>query len=115
MTQDERNQLFYSIIRCVPHGRVATYGQIASLAGLPKHARHVGVALRKLPAGARVPWHRIVSSRGEIARRAANSGRDCESEQYGLLLDEGIEFDDNDRICLERYQWKPRGEVRVRG
>ena len=108
MTQDERNDLFYSIIRRVPRGRVATYGQIAKLAGLPKHSRHVGVALRALPAGSRVPWHRIVSGRGEIARRAANSRRDCESEQYGLLLDEGIEFDNRGRIPLQQYQWKPR-------
>lgn len=108
MTQDERNQLFYSIIRKVPRGRVATYGQIAKLAGLPKHSRHVGVALRNLPEGSRVPWHRIVNGKGEIATRLANFARDCESEQYGRLLDEGIEFEANGRISLRRFQWKPR-------
>lgn len=108
MTQDERNELFYAIIRRVPCGRVATYGQIAKLAGLPKHSRHVGVALRNLPKGSRIPWHRIVNGRGEIANRLAKPARDCETEQYGRLLDEGIEFDVKNRIPLKQFQWKPR-------
>lgn len=108
MTQTERNKLFYAAIRRVPRGRVATYGQIAAMVGLPRYSRHVGVALRQLPEDSRVPWHRIVNSRGEIAQRTRNNGRDCESQQYGLLLDEGIEFEANGRIALRRFQWKPR-------
>ncbi len=104
----------YASVRRVPKGRVATYGQIASLADLPGYARHVGRALRELPEGSRVPWHRIVNSRGEIAERSARTRSsttmtlDSETLQFQLLIDEGIEFDGNRRIPLKQFQWKPR-------
>lgn len=103
----------YKVVRRVPKGRVATYGQIALLADLPGYARHVGRALRELPKGSRLPWHRIVNSRGEIAQRSVRTKHtatsvDAETEQYYRLIDEGVEFNENRRIPLKQFQWQPR-------
>lgn len=113
VNREQREQLFCRIIRRVPKGRVATYGQIAALAGLPAYARHVGHALRSLAPDSRVPWYRIVNARGEIAVRSSKHSasairRDCETEQAFLLCGEGVEFDENGRIDMSRFQWRPR-------
>ncbi len=71
----------YRVIRRIPRGRVATYGQIAKLAGLGARARQVGYALHVVRAEARVPWHRVINARGEISLR--HSG---ESTQQRTLL-----------------------------
>jgi methylated-DNA-protein-cysteine methyltransferase-like protein len=94
----------YAVVRRIPRGRVATYGQVATLAGLGGQPRQVGYALSALPAGSRVPWHRVINARGEISRRAI---RDDESEQRHLLEAEGVRFD-GDRVPLARYRWRPR-------
>ena len=60
----------YGVVRRIPRGRVATYGQIARLAGLPNHARQVGYALHALPDDSRVPWQRVVNHRGEVSARS---------------------------------------------
>ena len=57
------------MIRLIPRGRVATYGQIARLAGIPKNSRQVGYVLKTLPTGDSVPWFRVVNSKGEISQR----------------------------------------------
>src|SRR4051812_45835597 len=59
----------YAVVRKIPKGRVATYGQVARLAGLPRHARHVGFALAALDERAAVPWQRVVNAAGRISRR----------------------------------------------
>ncbi len=83
---------------------MATYGQVARLAGMPRHARQVGYALHRLPNDTRVPWHRVVNARGEISARAVpDDGR----LQHLLLAEEGIEFAAGGRIPLSRYRWKP--------
>ncbi len=98
-----------AVVRRIPVGRVATYGQIAALAGLPRHARHVGRALRELPPGSRVPWHRVVNAAGRISNRSGGrAGRDCEGEQVRRLLAEGVDFLPNGRIDLAACQWRPR-------
>lgn len=94
----------YTVVRRIPKGRVATYGQIAMLAGLAGHARQVGYALHALPAHTRVPWHRVINARGEVSPRA-NGER---LTQQMLLEDEGVEFDARGRLKLTRFQWKPR-------
>ncbi len=94
----------YTVVRRIPRGRVATYGQIAGLAGLPGHARQVGYALHALPSHTRVPWHRVINARGEVSPRA-NGER---LTQQMLLEEEGVEFDARGRLRLERFQWKPR-------
>lgn len=95
----------YAVIRRVPRGRVATYGQIAALTGLDGHARQVGYALHALPEGSGVPWHRVINARGEISAR---SGSDSHELQRLLLEAEGIEFDLRGRIDLTRFGWRPR-------
>ena len=57
----------YAVVRRIPRGRVATYGQVAELAGLPGHARQVGYALHALPRGTTVPWHRVLNARGALS------------------------------------------------
>lgn len=94
---------FYAIIRKIPRGKVATYGQIAALAGYPRHARHVGFALSALPAGSKVPWHRVVNSQGQISRRGLDGNDEW---QRVLLEEEGVEFGAQGRIALKRYRWE---------
>ena len=98
-----RYELIWSTVRRIPRGRVATYGQIAELAGLEGHARQVGYALHNLPAGSDVPWHRVLNAKGEISER---TGGDSHELQRMLLEAEGVEFDLRGRMELERYRWK---------
>jgi len=84
---------------------VATYGQVAGLAGLPGQARQVGYALHALPRGSRVPWHRVVNARGLLSLRS-EVGADL--DQRVCLEAEGVAFDAGGRIDLERWRWKPR-------
>jgi methylated-DNA-protein-cysteine methyltransferase-like protein len=96
----------YGVVALVPAGRVATYGQIASLAGLPGQARQVGYALHSLPHGSETPWHRVVNARGEISRRSEPG---WEGFQRQLLAEEGVAFDAAGRIDLGRFRWEPSG------
>jgi methylated-DNA-protein-cysteine methyltransferase related protein len=98
---------FYRWIERIPEGRVATYGQIAALAGLARNARQVGYALAALDDDSNVPWQRVVNARGEVSLRAADDlGRS--GYQRHLLEEEGVEFGLDGRIDLERYGWRPR-------
>ena len=100
-----RNARVYAVVRRVPRGRVATYGQIAKLAGLGGAARQVGYALSALPAHTSVPWHRVINARGTVSmRRLAGP----ELEQRLLLEREGVRFDAGGRVSLGAYGWKPR-------
>lgn len=95
----------YAVVRRIPRGRVATYGQIADLAGIPGHARQVGYALHALEDGSSIPWHRVVNARGTISAR---TDRENEPLQHILLEQEGIAFDVNGRLNLGKYRWRPR-------
>lgn len=97
-------QAIYATVRRVPPGRVATYGQIAREAGLPRRARQVGYALHALPEGHDVPWQRVVNAKGEISLRSASHGDEV---QRLLLEEEGIEFSPAGRIDLKRFGWVP--------
>jgi methylated-DNA-protein-cysteine methyltransferase related protein len=97
-------QKIYSVIRRVPRGRVATYGQIARLAGLPGHARQVGYALHALPSATAIPWQRVVNASGGISLRSTNGA----ITQRILLEREGVSFDARGRISLTRFGWRPR-------
>jgi len=101
-----RYQLIYSVVRRIPRGRVATYGQIAELAGLEGHARQVGYALHSLRGDSGVPWHRVVNSFGEVSRR---SDSDSDELQVELLRAEGVVFDTAGRIDLRRFRWRAQG------
>jgi methylated-DNA-protein-cysteine methyltransferase-like protein len=95
----------YAVVRRIPRGRVATYGQIAGLAGLPRQARLVGYALAALPDDVAVPWHRVVNALGAVSpRRRPGYGL----AQRALLEAEGIVFEGG-RLSLARYRWRARG------
>ena len=101
----KRYELIWTVVRTVPRGRVATYGQIAELAGLEGHARQVGYALHNLPEANDVPWHRVVNARGEISPRTAGDSHEL---QRMLLEAEGVEFDLRGRVDLKTYRWATR-------
>jgi len=98
-----RYAMIWKVVRRIPRGCVATYGQIAELAGLEGHARQVGYALHNLPGRSDVPWHRVINSRGEISPRSAGDSHEL---QRMLLESEGVVFDARGRVELKRYQWK---------
>lgn len=93
----------YDVVRRIPRGRVASYGQVARVAGLPNAARQVGYALHALPAGSTVPWHRVLNAAGTISLR-----NDHALTQRMLLLGEEVRFDSRGRVDLDRQGWKPR-------
>ncbi len=98
----------YAVVRRIPAGRVATYGQVAALAGLGGHARQVGYAMNALPDDSNVPWQRVINARGEISPRW-EPGADL--AQRNLLEAEGVQFNTGGRISLDRYRWRPRTTV----
>ena len=99
------NERICAVVARIPRGRVATYGQIALLAGLPGRARLVGHVLRVLPSGSDLPWHRVVNAQGKISPRG--DLLDHEDLQAHLLEREGVRFAGG-AISLERYRWQPR-------
>ncbi len=103
---DGSYQRIYAVVRRIPAGRVATYGQVATLAGLDGHARQVGYALHALPEPTTVPWHRVINAKGEVSLRGGIAGSDV--RQRFLLEEEGVEFDWRGRVSLQRFGWKPR-------
>ena len=107
-----RYETIYAVVRRIPAGRVATYGQIATLAGFDGHARQVGYALHHLPSASGVPWHRVVNARGEISPRTRS---DSHQLQRNLLLAEGVAFDDAGRVELKRFRWEAEGSGERRG
>ena len=101
-------QRIYAVVRRIPKGRVATYGQVADLAGIPGHARQVGYALHALPEGTAVPWHRVVNAKGEISLRSLPG---AELIQQQLLAREGVLLNARGRIALARARWVPRARA----
>lgn len=98
-------QAIYAVVQAIPFGRVATYGQVADLAGLPRAARQVGYALNALrgtDSVADVPWHRVVNAQGKVSVRAEAG---TEEYQQDLLMAEGVEFDHLSRLSLAEYRW----------
>jgi len=101
MAKPTTYQRIYQVVRRIPRGRVATYGQVAELAGLEGRARQVGYALHNCPSG--LPWHRVINSKGTISAR---TGSDWGELQRHLLEAEGIEFDLAGRCDLKKFQMK---------
>ncbi|WAL58714.1 MGMT family protein [Thermocoleostomius sinensis] len=98
--------LIYAVVRQIPSGKVATYGQVAELANLPRQARLVGYALYKVdPQSPDIPWHRVINAKGEISTSPFRYG--TEYLQRSLLEQEGIEFSPDGKINLHRYRWQP--------
>lgn len=105
MTRYER---IWRVVRRIPRGRVATYGQVAALAGIPRGARQVGYALHALPDMSPVPWHRVLNVRGSISLRSGGAP----ITQLLRLEREGVRFDSGGRTDLSRFQWRPRARAR---
>src|SRR5689334_23356126 len=99
-------QRIYSTVRRIPAGRVATYGQIATLAGFPGRARQVGYALAALPNGSTVPWHRVINAQGRLSLERTMPGGGVVQRQR--LEREGVIFEGS-RVSLQRFGWKARG------
>jgi methylated-DNA-protein-cysteine methyltransferase-like protein len=95
--------MIYQIVKKIPSGKVATYGQIARLAGLSGHARQVGYALYNLPSGSDVPWQRVINSRGRLSFPEESVAWHM---QKSILESEGILFSENNTISMSKYQWK---------
>jgi methylated-DNA-protein-cysteine methyltransferase-like protein len=94
----------YSIVARIPEGKVATYGQIAALAGMPKGARVVGWAMRSAPENLMLPCHRVVNRTGSLAPDYAFGSREI---QRSMLEAEGIVFRLDGTIHMESQLWKP--------
>ncbi len=96
MNNDEK---IWQVVHGIPMGKVATYGQVARLAGLPGYARYVGTVLKRLPAESKLPWHRVINAAGKLSFPAG-------SEQYlrqrARLEAEGIKFN-KDKLSLRKF------------
>jgi len=101
----------HAVVRRIPRGRVATYGQVAALARLGGHARQVGYALHALGPESNVPWQRVVNARGEVSPRRMPGWN---ALQRVLLEREGIVFDARGRVDLARQGWRPRVRANAR-
>ena len=95
----------YAVVRQIPAGRVATYGQVAELAGLAGQARLVGYTLSALPETSTLPWHRVINAQGRVSARSSGAGGTV--VQRLRLEAEGVEFGPGGRVPLERYRWRP--------
>lgn len=94
----------YDIVKLIPYGQVATYGQVADLAGLIGKPRVVGYALFRVTSTTDIPWHRVVNAKGEVSRSSLRDGND--DLQQLLLQEEGIIFVKG-QLDLRQYRWKP--------
>jgi methylated-DNA-protein-cysteine methyltransferase related protein len=95
----------YAIVQQIPTGKVATYGQVAQLAGFDRGARLAGYALFRVTPEMDVPWHRVINAQGEVSQSAFRLGSD--DLQRSLLESEGVVFDQRDRVNLAKYRWTP--------
>lgn len=95
----------YAVVRRIPRGRVATYGQVAALAGLPHAPRVAGYALYALPEGSPLPWHRVVAAGGKLS--VARVSLSSSLTQRMRLEREGVRFDTRGRVDLVRHLWRP--------
>jgi methylated-DNA-protein-cysteine methyltransferase-like protein len=94
----------YQVVRQIPRGKVATYGQVADLAQLYGKARLVGYALYRVDLDSDVPWHRVINAKGEISYSHFRHGGD--ELQRSLLEAEGIKFSNEGKINLKQYLWR---------
>ena len=97
------NEAVYELVRQIPEGCVASYGQVARMVGKPRNARFVGYALHVNPEPGIIPCHRVVFKDGSLAPGFAFGGED---EQRRLLEAEGIGFMPDGRVDMERFAWE---------
>mgnify|MGYP003585620795 FL=1 len=94
--------MIFQVIAQIPYGRVASYGQIARLAGIPKHSRLVGYVLKHMDADSSLPWYRVINSQGKISLSKLNDqGQNIQAQ---LLMAEGILVIE-DKVKMKEFQW----------
>ena len=101
----------YAVVRNIPQGKVATYGQIAKISGV-LHARIVGYAMAAVHPDSDIPWQRVINHQGKISPRSSGSGGTIQRQ---LLEAEGIHFDRNGRVDMNKYGWKYTDSERIEG
>lgn len=98
------NQRVWELVGIIPKGKVASYGQLATMLGHPRRARHIGFALNQTPDNLVLPWHRVINSKGRISFSD-------NSEQYllqkAMLEAEKVRFTDNGSIDFKEFGWRP--------
>lgn len=95
----------YQVVQQIPYGKVATYGQIAELAGLVGRARQVGYALYRLAPNSDIPWHRVINAQGKVSRSPVRNGMDELQREW--LEREGVVFNQEEQIDFKKYLWRP--------
>ena len=98
----------WAVVKRIPRGKVATSGQLAAIAGMPRHARQAGYALAATPETLKIPWHRVINAQGRISLRLRHWDSGSDDLQKILLEAEGVTFDASGKVSLEKFQWKPR-------
>ena len=101
--EPSREQKIWQVVAAIPEGSVASYGQVAAMAGLGRQARFVGRALGRLPAGHSIPWHRVIRSNGQIAFPEGTEARQLQTEKLRM---EGVEVIKG-RVRMKAFQWQP--------
>jgi methylated-DNA-protein-cysteine methyltransferase-like protein len=102
----------YAVVRQIPRGRVATYGQVAELAGIPGGGRVAGAALKVSSRAGRLPWQRVIGKAGPNRGRIAIHDPVGAAVQRQLLGKEGVEINDSGLVPLDRYGWLPGDDRR---
>ena len=94
--------MIFQVIAQIPYGRVASYGQIARLAGIPKHSRLVGYVLKHMDADSSLPWYRVINKKKKISLSKLNDqGQNIQAQ---LLMAEGI-LVIGDKVKMKEFQW----------
>ena len=99
--QLNKRERIWQVVNCIPRGKVATYGQVARLADLPGYARYVGYTMKMLPSGSKLPWFRVVNTKGDLSfpkHSAQYRTQQKKLEAEGVVFSEG-------KFCLQAYQW----------
>lgn len=107
MNRSDAYQRVYAVVRRIPRGKVATYGQVSAEAGFPRQPRLAGQALHHTPKGLELNWHRVINAQGKISFPPNSKGG---REQRRRLADEGVHFV-RGKIDLESYRWRPRSAL----
>ena len=95
----------YQVVRKIPRGSVATYGQVAELAGIPGGARVAGAAMKTSKPSDKLPWQRVIGKAGKLRGRIAIHDPIGAAVQRKLLEDEGVSVGDSGLVALDVYGW----------
>lgn len=109
MKTKDSHPLIWAVVKSIPRGKVATYGQVAKAAGFPTQPRLAGHALSTAPPEMKLPWHRVIGAGGKIVFTV---GGKLFEKQKGLLEDDGVVVV-RGRVDMARYQWQRRSEAPV--